>query len=57
VSKLVAGREKDREFVSEMRRHGMIDDQLLLDRLGQLPISETEKDAAVGRWKRIVLSA
>jgi hypothetical protein len=40
-----------------MRRHGMIDDQLLLDRLGQLPISETEKDAAVGRWKRIVLSA
>ena len=55
VSKLVAGREKDRQFISEMRRHGMIDEKLLLERVGQLAIPEDDKKVVFERWARIVL--
>jgi hypothetical protein len=53
VSKLVAGREKDREFVSEMFRHGMIDEGLLLKLIGSLSVSEEEKTNVCERWQRI----
>lgn len=53
VSKLVAGREKDRGFLSEMHRHGMINGEILLDRIGRLAVSADEKTAFRERWQRI----
>ncbi len=53
VSKLVAGREKDRGFLAEMLRHGMIDVDLLLERICQLSVSDGEKVAIRERWQRI----
>lgn len=53
VSKLVAGREKDRVFLAEMTRHGMIDGEILLARIARLDVSEDEKAAARERWGRI----
>lgn len=53
VSKLVAGREKDRGFLSEMSKHGMIDEELLLERIARLAVSPDEKLAIRERWQRI----
>lgn len=53
VSKLVAGREKDRVFLSEMSRHGMIDGEILIERIARLDITAAEKAAARERWDRI----
>jgi hypothetical protein len=53
VSKLVAGREKDRVFLAEMSRHGMVDGEILLARIARLEVSEDEKVAARERWARI----
>lgn len=53
VSKLVAGREKDRGFVSEMSKHGMIDEDLLLERIVRLSVSPQEKTAIRERWLRV----
>lgn len=53
VSKLVAGREKDRVFLAEMSRHGMIDGEILLERIARLDVSAEEKTAARERWNRI----
>jgi hypothetical protein len=53
VSKLVAGRDKDREFLVEMFLHGMIDGDLLLKRVGHLPVSAEEQTAIRERWERI----
>jgi len=57
VSKLVAGRDKDREFLLEMFRHSMIDGELLLERIGNLPVSMEEQNAVRERWQRIRQSA
>jgi hypothetical protein len=57
VSKLAAGREKDREFLSEMFRHGMIDGEILLERIALLAVSEDEKAAIRERWQRICQAA
>lgn len=38
VSKLVAGREKDREFATALIRAGLVDPTLLLDRAESLPV-------------------
>ncbi len=53
VSKLVAGREKDIEFLQEMVCYQMLDLEVMQDRIQSLP-----ENAAVGvdlqqRWKRI----
>lgn len=57
VSKMVAGREKDREFLSEMCRHGMIDENLLLERIEQLTVPAEQKTAIRERWQRIKQAA
>lgn len=54
VSKLVAGREKDREYVTEMWRHEMLDDPLIIERIACLPTTEEVKVATCERWSRIV---
>jgi hypothetical protein len=57
VSKLVAGREKDRVFLTEMIRHGMIDAALLTERIGGLAVSEDEKASLRERWQRLSRAA
>ena len=57
VSKLVAGREKDIEFLIEMLRHGMIDAAVLLERVGALEISAEARPLTIERWNRIVIAA
>jgi hypothetical protein len=43
ASKLAAGREKDWPFVLEMLRHAIVGADLLIQRVGELPISESQK--------------
>lgn len=54
VSKLVAGREKDRDFVMEMHRGGMLDARIMEERIAMLALPEEEKDLVRQRWGRIV---
>lgn len=56
VSKLVAGREKDLEFLTELVRHRLVDPDQVLDRLGTLP-GEVEREPLRIRWRRIVDAA
>ena len=53
VSKLVAGREKDVDFLAEMSAHGMITGDVILDRIATLDVSDEEKNLLIGRWQRI----
>lgn len=53
VSKLVAGREKDREFLAEMWRHGLIRDEIVRERISGLKIPEVEETQVRDRWCRI----
>jgi len=39
LAKYAAGREKDYEFAREAIRHGLVREDVLLDRLGSLPVS------------------
>lgn len=43
VSKYVAGREKDHEFISEAIRHGLADRQTLIERLGVTPLPPSRR--------------
>lgn len=53
VYKLAAGREKDRDFVTDMCRNQMLDDGVLVSRISLLPISAEDREAILARWKRI----
>jgi hypothetical protein len=53
VSKLVAGRQKDREFIAEMWRHAMLDGRTVLERIALLPVATDEREAVRARWTRI----
>lgn len=57
VSKLVAGRKKDIEFLIVMLRHGMIDATVLLKRVTELDIPAEDKARVVERWSRIEIAA
>ncbi len=52
VSKLVAGRDKDREFIAAMCRHDMIQDEIIIGRIAQLAVSPEEQVAVRERWQR-----
>ncbi len=54
VSKLVAGREKDIEFISEMVRHQLIDGMIIRDRIDQLPEGAADLTPLLERWQRIL---
>jgi hypothetical protein len=43
ASKLVAGREKDFEFVAALLRERLVDPAVLLERVAELPIDEAER--------------
>ena len=54
VSKLVAGREKDREFIISMSQHGMISDEVITGRISQLVLPDPEKNQIHERWRRMI---
>ena len=54
VSKLVAGREKDLEFLIEMIRNRLLDDATILQRIGMLPPNENTSLDLQERWHRVV---
>lgn len=45
LSKCVAGRERDWEFVEEALRHGLADPAELLRRASDLPLDDTQRDS------------
>lgn len=49
ASKLVAYREKDRVFVTTLLGEGLIDDQILVDRIRALPVTDAVRDKLI-RW-------
>jgi hypothetical protein len=53
VSKLVAGRNKDSEFVGALLRHGLVQPEVLVDRLGRTPISEEARARCLARLNRL----
>jgi len=54
VSKLVAGREKDAEFVSALHAHGLVSDETIRERIGKLPVMPEERQRILERWQRLV---
>lgn len=52
ASKLVAYREKDRVFVTILLGEGLIDDQILLDRIRALPVVDDVRDKLI-RWVEV----
>jgi hypothetical protein len=57
VSKLVAGREKDLEFLAEMIRSSLLDEKIIIQRITLLPPSETTPVDLRDRWTTIVKNA
>lgn len=57
VSKLVAGREKDLEFLTEMIRNRLLDEGTILLRIAMLPPNETTTEKLRERWNRIIKKA
>ncbi len=57
ASKLAAAREKDRDFVTEMCRHRMLDDGTLASRIALLPLTAGERELILARWNRIRTAA
>lgn len=56
ASKLVAFRDKDREFVRTLLRERLIDSHTLLERIDALPCDEDER-VRLGRWVTITVGA
>ena len=54
ASKLVAGREKDRVFVATLLLEGLIDGEILLERVAGLPV-EPERGDSISRWVRATM--
>lgn len=54
VSKLAAGREKDRDFVSALHAHGLVDAERIRERIFQLSVSQEEQQRIWERWQRLV---
>lgn len=58
VSKLVAAREKDLDFVAAMIRHGLVEVQVIRERLAATPLpSEASANHALSRLDRMVQCA
>ncbi len=54
VAKLVAGREKDVDFIAVLLRHKLANAELIESRLNQSPLSEERLVLAQARLKRLV---
>jgi hypothetical protein len=57
VAKLVAGREKDLDFLVEMARHRMLDAETMQRRIGLLPPGAGDGVDLNHRWARVVARA
>ncbi|MCF7675201.1 MAG: hypothetical protein K9N23_09450 [Akkermansiaceae bacterium] len=57
VSKLVAGREKDLDFLTEMARHDMLDPITVESRIAALPGEAADPTSLLARWLRIRMAA
>jgi len=57
VSKLVAEREKDLDFLIEMVRNHLLDEDTILQRIPMLPATGTTTADLRERWNRIVNKA
>lgn len=57
VSKLVAGREKDLEFLTELIRNRLLDEEIIFQRIDTLPANETSPGELRERWLRIMKKA
>jgi len=55
ASKLVAGREKDRVFVATLLREGLVDGEVLLERVEELPADSELRDS-ISRWIRATIA-
>ncbi|MES2996405.1 MAG: DUF6036 family nucleotidyltransferase [Verrucomicrobiota bacterium] len=53
VSKLIAGREKDVEFLRDLVRYGMLDPDVMLERISGMPVVGEEKTRMLERWQRL----
>jgi hypothetical protein len=52
ASKLVAGREKDRVFVATLLQERLIDSEILLQRVAELPVGSTQR-GQISRWIQV----
>jgi hypothetical protein len=52
VSKLVAGREKDREFLIALVKHRMVDSAVIHERLDSIPLEPRRSEEIRQRFKR-----
>lgn len=57
LSKLVAGRDKDLDFVQVLVREHMAVPAVLNDRLQTLPVSDAQREAVVVRLRRVISAA
>ncbi|MBN1193513.1 MAG: hypothetical protein JXA36_07490 [Coriobacteriia bacterium] len=55
ASKLVADREKDRQFVTTLLAEGLIDGPVLIERIGMLPADESTR-TRLARWVEITVA-
>lgn len=53
VSKLIAGREKDMDFVACLLRHRLVNPEILSERLSLVPMDASRREVCVGRLQRI----
>jgi|SRR5947209_19394748 len=54
VSKIVAGREKDIEFLTGLFRHGLGRPDIVRERLADTPLEEVRRQLCFDRLKRLV---
>ena len=52
MAKLVAGREKDIEFVMALGRHGMVEAKILKERLAAIELDKRVRELVSGRIER-----
>jgi len=52
VSKLVAGREKDLDFVAGLIRHGLASQDIICERLAVTPLDTVRRELCAGRLQR-----
>lgn len=53
VAKLAAGREKDLEYVSALFKHGLVDERVVRDRLGQTDLPAEQLQLCLQRLDRL----
>jgi hypothetical protein len=54
VSKLVAGRPKDIQFIADLLRHGLVNPDTLRQRLSQTPLDDPMRSVCEARGERIL---